>query len=132
MESDQEYLTFSINPISDDSTRFDEKNKTNIERDASDQSVHVNAQTDEYVTLSLEDISNNVILPELVNHNGDLVNHNDGDLTKNSSRDVLLTENVVQFADINEFLEANHTQCSTHQWSTVDEFLQDFNALTIE
>jgi len=122
VESDQEYLTFSINPTSDDLTKNCET-KTN-ERDANESAM--NAQADEYVTLSLEDISNNVILPELVTHNSDSTNFH-----QNSSKDVLLTENVVQFADINEFLDAN-TQCSTHQWSTVDEFLQDFNALTIE
>ena len=98
----------------------------------------------QYLTLNLSDIENNAILPtSQLNdaiHETSLppINGNNADsalLTTNSAKkDSLLSENAVDFvkSDFNEVLLDSPQKCQTHKWTSIDEFLQDFNTLTLE
>ena len=98
----------------------------------------------QYLTLNLSDIENNVILP--TSQLNDAIHEtspppnigNNADsalLTTNSAiKDSLLSENAVDFvkSDFNEVLLDSPQKCQTHKWTSIDEFLQDFNTLTLE
>ena len=92
----------------------------------------------QYLTLNLSDIDNNAILPasELNDaiHETSPPNGNNESALTNSAKDSLLCENAVDFfkSDINEILFDSPQKCQTHKWTNIDEFLQDFNSLTLE
>ena len=91
----------------------------------------------QYLTLNLSDIENNAILPtselnDAIHETSPAPNYGnnaDSALT-NSAKDSLLSENAVDFlkSDFNELLFDSPPQ----KWTNIDEFLQDFNTLTLE
>ena len=113
--SETEYLTFNINPLDNDSAIIDDNNVADTH----------NSALNQYVTLDLTDISRNAICPaEITNQNND---------SALSTKDILLSQNVVQeFDDFNELLNSATAQSSLQQWSSLEEFIEDFNALNLE
>ena len=113
--SETEYLTFNINPLDNDSAIIDDNNVADTH----------NSALNQYVTLDLTDISRNAICPaEITNQNND---------SALSTKDILLPQNVVQeFDDFNELLNSATAQSSLQQWSSLEEFIEDFNALNLE
>ena len=103
--SETEYLTFNINPLDNDSAIIDVNNVADTH----------NTALNQYVTLDLSDITNQ---------------NNDSAL---STKDTLLSQNVVhEFDDFNELLNSATAQSSLQQWSSLEEFIEDFNALNLE
>jgi len=103
--SETEYLTFNINPLDNDSAIIDDNNVADTH----------NSALNQYVTLDLSDITNQ---------------NNDSAL---STKDTLLSQNVVhEFDDFNELLNSATAQSSLQQWSSLEEFIEDFNALNLE
>ena len=103
--SETEYLTFNINPLDNDSAIIDVNNVADTH----------NSALNQYVTLDLSDITNQ---------------NNDSAL---STKDTLLSQNVVhEFDDFNELLNSATAQSSLQQWSSLEEFIEDFNALNLE
>ena len=98
----------------------------------------------QYLTLNLSDIENNAIVPtsELNNAIHETSPPNNGNnaadsallLTNSAKKDSLLSENAVDFvkSDFNDFLFDSPQKSQTHKWTSIDEFLQDFNTLTLE
>jgi len=144
-ESNTEYLTFNINEALDPDNNLLVESVENLDISGySMPKTSTNDTTLQYLTLNLSDIENNAILPtselnDAIHETSPAPNYgNNADsalLTTNSvKKDSLLSENPVDFvkSDFNEVLFDSPQKCQTHKWTSIDEFLQDFNTLTLE